>query len=116
MEDNHLIQHVLDNIDNRIMEKINPQELAKVSGYSTYHLHRVFSKVTGIPLMAYVTRRKLQYALYDLSCGERILDVALKYGFETHAGFTKAFKNVSGVLRLSIVFTPSSVGRPEWKT
>jgi len=46
--------------------------------------------------MAYVTRRKLQYALFDLSCGEKIIDVALKYGFETHAGFTKAFKKCFG--------------------
>ena len=46
--------------------------------------------------MAYVTRRKLQYALYELSCGEKIIDVALKYGFETHASFTKAFKKCFG--------------------
>jgi len=46
--------------------------------------------------MAYVTRRKLQYALYDLGRGEKILEVAVKYGFETHAGFTKAFKKNYG--------------------
>jgi len=96
LEDNHFIQNVLDIIDNRITEKIVPKELANVSGYSSYHLHRVFSKATGMPLMVYVTRRKLQYALYDLSCGEKIIDVALKYGFETHAGFTKAFKKCFG--------------------
>ena len=91
MEDNHIIQNILDIIDNHITEKLIPQELAKESGYSTYHLHRVFSRVAGISLMAYVTRRKLQHALYDLSCGGKIIDVAMKYGFETHAGFTKAF-------------------------
>jgi len=96
LEDYHFIQNILDIIDNRITEKIVPQELAKESGYSTFHFNRVFSRVTGITLMAYVTRRKLQYALYDLSCGEKIIDVALKYGFETHAGFTKAFKKCFG--------------------
>ena len=50
--------------------------------------------------MAYITRRKLQYALYDLSSGEKVIDVALKYGFETHAGFTRAFKKCFG-------YTPS---------
>ncbi|MFC1947925.1 hypothetical protein ACFLXY_08410 [Chloroflexota bacterium] len=33
---------------------------------------------------------------YDIDCGEKILDVAVKYGFETHAGFTKAFKRNFG--------------------
>jgi len=38
----------------------------------------------------------LEYALYDLSQGKRIIDVAMDYGFETHAGFTKAFKKHFG--------------------
>jgi AraC family transcriptional regulator len=92
----NVIQRVLDIIDNRITERITPQELAKECGYSVFHFNRLFSRETKITLMAYVTRRKLQYALYDLSSGEKILDVALKYGFETHAGFTKAFKKCFG--------------------
>ena len=96
MEDNDFIQNILDIIDNRITEKLTLKELAKESGYSTFHLNRLFSRATGITLMAYVTRRKLRHALYDLSCGEKIIDVALKYGFETHAGFTKAFKKCFG--------------------
>ena len=41
--------------------------------------------------MSYVTWRRLQYALYDLSNGKKVIDAAMDYGFETHAGFTKAF-------------------------
>jgi AraC family transcriptional regulator len=93
---NHIIQNALDIIDNRITERITPQELAKECGYSTFHFNRIFSRVTRITLMAYVTRRKLQYALFDVSCGEKIIDIAIKYGFETHAGFTKAFKKCFG--------------------
>lgn len=96
MEDNHIIQKALDIIENRITERITPQELARECGYSTFHFNRMFSRATGITLMAYVLRHKLQYALYDVSCGEKIIDVAMKYGFETHAGFTKAFKKYFG--------------------
>ncbi|MHB8104248.1 MAG: AraC family transcriptional regulator [Dehalococcoidales bacterium] len=96
LEDNHIIQNALDIIDNRITERIAPQELAKECGYSAFHFNRIFSRATGITLMAYVTRRKLQYALFDLSCEEKFIDVAVKYGFETHAGFTKAFKKCFG--------------------
>lgn len=111
MEDNYIIQNVLDIIDNRITEKIIPQELAKECGYSTFHFNRIFSRVTKITLMAYVTRRKLQYALFDLSCGEKIIDVAVKYGFETHAGFTKAFKKCFGYPP-SLYRIHAIVGRP----
>jgi AraC family transcriptional regulator len=38
----------------------------------------------------------LEYALFDLSQGKRIIDAAMNYGFETHAGFTKAFKKYYG--------------------
>ena len=41
--------------------------------------------------MSYVTWRKLQHALYELSQGKKVIDVAMEYGFETHGGFTKAF-------------------------
>ena len=53
--------------------------------------------VTGTPVMNYVIRRKLTYAQYDLARGKRILDVAMAYGFQTHAGFTKAFKKFFGL-------------------
>jgi AraC family transcriptional regulator len=111
LEENNIIQHVLDIIDNRITERRTLHELAEESGYSTSHLNRLFSGVTGITLMAYVTRRKLQYALYDLSCGERIIDIALKYGFETHAGFTKAFKKCFGYSP-SLYRIHAIIGRP----
>ncbi|MGD9142538.1 MAG: helix-turn-helix transcriptional regulator, partial [Dehalococcoidia bacterium] len=111
MEDNRTLQNILDFIDNRITGEITLRELAVESGYSTYHLNRLFSRVTGITLMAYVTRRRLQRALFDLGRGEKILDVALKYGFETHAGFTKAFKKCFGYSP-SIYRIHAVVGQP----
>ncbi|WP_309472248.1 effector binding domain-containing protein [Paenibacillus sp. YN15] len=57
---------------------------------------RIFAALVGTPIMAYVTRRKLEFALYDLSQGRKVIDVAMDYGFGTHAGFTKAFKKCFG--------------------
>jgi AraC family transcriptional regulator len=111
LQENSIIQNVLDVIDERITEKVTLKELAEESGYSTFHLNRIFSRVTGITLMAYVIRRKLQYALYDIGCGEKILDVALKYGFETHAGFTRAFKKCFGYPP-SLYRIHAIIGRP----
>lgn len=96
MDTKDITQEILDRIDESITEKLSPQKLASETGYSTTHLNRLFSRNAGITLVAYITRRRLQYALYDLGCGEKVIDVAMKYGFETHAGFTKAFKKCFG--------------------
>jgi AraC family transcriptional regulator len=91
-----MVQAVLEDIDSRIRENIRADELARQANYSTYHFCRVFMALTGTPVMAYVARRKLAYALYDLARGGKVIDVAMEYGFETHAGFTKAFKKCYG--------------------
>ena len=96
MEYEVMVQSVLDDIDKRITENIRADELARVANYSVYHFCRIFMALTGTSVMNYVIRRKLEYALYDLSQGKRIIDVAMDYGFETHAGFTKAFKKCFG--------------------
>ena len=90
------VQSVLDEIDRRITENIRVDELARAANYSTYHFCRVFMALTGTPVMNYVTRRKLEYAQHDLSRGKKIIDTAMDYGFETHTGFTKAFKKCFG--------------------
>ena len=96
MEYEATIQLALDDIDKRINENIRVDELARTANYSIYHFCRIFMLMTGTPVMAYVTRRKLEFALFDLSQGRKIIDVAMDYGFETHAGFTKAFKKCFG--------------------
>ncbi|MDR1689275.1 MAG: helix-turn-helix domain-containing protein [Clostridiales bacterium] len=90
MEYEAVIQTVLDEIDNRITENIRVFELARAANYSAYHFCRVFTELTGTPVLAYVTRRKLEYALYDLSRGKRVIDAAAEYGFETR-GVHKSF-------------------------
>lgn len=85
------IQTALNYIDSNIFEEIDANMIAKNSGYSMYHFSRIFTQTIGIPVMSYVTWRKLQFALYDLSQGEKVIDVALHYRFETHGGFTKPF-------------------------
>ncbi|MFJ5772005.1 helix-turn-helix domain-containing protein [Psychrobacillus sp. NPDC093180] len=91
-----LLQQVIDYIDEHINEEINAEELANLVGYSPYHFYRIFDKHIGYTVMNYVQKRKLQFALYELVQGKRIIQIALDYGFETHSGFTKAFKKCFG--------------------
>ncbi len=91
MNRSQTLQSILYYIDDHITNDITSALVAEKAGYSVYHFSRIFTETVGISVMSYVTWRKLQYALYDLSLGEKVIDVAIKYGFETHGGFTKAF-------------------------
>lgn len=99
MEYDELLQSALDYIDGRITEDIRAGELAHAAGYSVYHFCRLFASLTGTPIMAYVTRRKLEYALYDLSQGGRIIDVAMDTDLKLTRVSLKRSRNTLAVRR-----------------
>lgn len=86
-----LLQKSLDYIEDNLKSEICVTELAGLSGYSLYHYYHLFQKYLGIPVMQYITRRKLLHAVYEIAGGGLMVDVALSYGFATYAGFSKAF-------------------------
>jgi Ser/Thr protein kinase RdoA (MazF antagonist)/AraC-like DNA-binding protein len=92
MQNIEVIQNSIDYIEKNLKSEVTAEELAKKSGFSLFHYYRIFQGVIGIPVMQYVLIRKLRNAIYEISRGEKMIDVGLAYGFETHAGFFKAFK------------------------
>lgn len=86
-----IIQRTIDYIEDNLKTDITAKELSEMAGFSMYHYYRLFQGAVGLPVMQYITRRKLLNALYDMHCGEKMVVVALNYGFETQAGFYKAF-------------------------
>ena len=77
MNHTQTLQTVLDYIDDNLKNEINVAMIAEKAGYSAYHFSRVFTEAIGISLMSYVTWRRLQYALYDLSHGQKVINVAM---------------------------------------
>jgi AraC family transcriptional regulator len=73
-------------------EKLNVEKLAARAGFSPYHFCRIFQWEVGYSIMEYVRNRRLFYAASELTSGRRIVDIAIDYGFETHSGFSKAFR------------------------
>ena len=90
------IQASLDYIEDHLKDDLTAETLARIAGFSPYHYYRVFQAYIGKPVMEYIRCRRLAYAVVELAQGRRILDVALDYGFETHNGFSKAFRKVYG--------------------
>ena len=83
-------------IERHIEGKLDLKELSNFMGYSPYYLSRKFMSVYGIPLTGYVRIRKLQYSIKDLLDGMKVIDVAMKYSFESHEGFTRSFQKLFG--------------------
>ena len=90
------ISKCIEYIEENIKMDLTPELIAKECGYSVFHFCRIFSINQDITLMEYVKKRRLSLARIDLFNGERIIDIALEYGFDTHNGFSKAFKKEYG--------------------
>lgn len=86
-----LIQESLNYIEDNLKTEISAQELCDKAGFSLFHYYRLFQSAVGMPVMQYILRRRLLHAIYEISLGKKMVDVCLDYGFETHAGFYKAF-------------------------
>lgn len=93
------IQKAIDYIEENITEKIEYEEVAKRAYSSSFHFQRVFGIMCGITLGEYIRRRKLTLAGHDLlSKKMKIIDVALKYGYETPESFSRAFYKFHGIM------------------
>jgi AraC family transcriptional regulator len=86
-------------IENNLEGMLDYNEIAKKACCSKYHFSRMFSSITGISLSEYIRRRKLSLAAFELQKGEqKIIDIALKYGYDSTDSFSRAFKKIHGVI------------------
>ena len=91
MDNRRIIQQSLDYIEDNLQTEIAAAELAEMAGFSLFHYYRLFQQATGMPVMQYILRRRLLHGVYAMKQGSTKTDAALLYGFDTYAGFYKAF-------------------------
>ncbi len=92
-----LIQNIMDYMEENLKSEIKIAELSEMTGYSEYHFCQMFQQVTGLSVKQYLVCRRLKHAVYEISKGERKQEVAYAYGFDTYAGFYKAFYREYGM-------------------
>jgi len=89
-------------IETHLTDIIDFEQVARKAFCSTYHFQRMFSFITNVPLSEYIRRRRLTLAAFELQHnGMKIIDVALKYGYESPEAFSRAFKKMHGVMPMS---------------
>ena len=111
------IQSAIDYVEANITEEIDFEEVARKALSSSFHFQRVFGILCGFSLGDYIRMRRLSLAGEELSKGNaKIIDIALKYGYDTPESFSRAFTRFHGIAPSEAkrggkvkIFTPLSV-------
>lgn len=92
------IQRAIDFIEDNICEDLQSETIASQAFLSSFHFQRLFSVVCGMTLGEYIRNRRLTYAGTEVeNTDAKIIDIALKYGYESPESFSRAFTRFHGV-------------------
>ncbi len=93
------MKQAIDYIESNLDREIEYARIAQIALCSQYHFQRMFGFLIGIPLSEYIRRRRLTLAAFDLQNGnEKIIDIALKYGYNSPDAFSRAFIAMHGII------------------
>jgi len=95
---NRVIEHIEENLTNPMPYEL----LSRIVGCSLYEFSRIFSFMAGMSVSEYIRRRRLSQAVFDIqNSNYKIIDIALKYCYESPTTFTRAFKEMHGTTPLT---------------
>ena len=93
---------VIEHIEEYLTQPIKYESLARIVGCSVYEFSRIFSFMTGMSVSEYIRRRRLSQAVFDIQNGnDKIINIALRYCYESPTTFARAFKELHGTTPLS---------------
>lgn len=88
----------IDYIENNLDKELRIEQAATVACMSKFHFQRMFTMLTGVTVAAYIRKRRLTMAAQELNHSKsKVIDVALKYGYESPESFAKAFRKAHGI-------------------
>jgi len=95
---NEMVQRMVDWLENNLTENPTLLKMAEQLGYSPYYCSRQFNQFTGTTIRDYVSSRRVSRAALELrDTDQRVLDIAVKYGFSSQEAFTRAFQKAFGL-------------------
>jgi AraC family transcriptional regulator len=93
------IQHAIDYIEENLTQELDYEEIAKQAYSSSFHFQRVFGILCGYTLGEYIRARRLTLAGMELAAfNSKVIDVALKYGYDNPESFGRAFTKFHGIM------------------
>ncbi len=92
------LSQALEYIEHNLDGEIDYDKVAQLVCCSTFQFQRIFSFICGIPLGEYIRRRKMTLAALELQTSDiKVIDAALKYGYDSPTAFNRAFQSIHGV-------------------
>ncbi len=91
------MNQAMDYIEENLLGQIDYNEAAKYMNCSEGEFRRIFSFLAKIPLSEYVRNRRLTSSVQDIQSGEKIIEIADRYGYESQAAFSRAFRRFHGI-------------------
>lgn len=92
------LQRAIDYIEDNLTDDLDYEKIAAKACVSSFHFQRIFSIICNYSLGEYIRSRRLTLAGAELSQGKmKVIDAALKYGYESPDSFTKAFTRFHGI-------------------
>lgn len=92
------IQNAIGYIEENITENLNIEDIAACSYVSAFHFQRVFSVLCGVTVGEYIRNRRLTLAAQELSReNDKVVNIAMKYGYDSPDSFSRAFSRFHGV-------------------
>lgn len=92
------LQMALNYIEAHLTDEIRIEDVAAQAYVSSFHFQRIFSALCGMPVGEYVRCRKLTLAAQELTRGDvKVIDAALKYGYDSPDSFARAFVKFHGI-------------------
>ena len=85
-------------IESNMCNEIDINEIAKITLYTTDGFQRLFSYLVGVTLTEYIRHRRLSLAAYELQNSDyKVIDIAVKYGYDSADAFSRAFNKQHGI-------------------
>lgn len=92
------LNEIIDYVESNLEEKIEYSKLAQMLGVNEYTMQSVFSLLCNISLAEYIRNRRLSNAGYDLlQTNQKIIDIAIKYQYNSATSFSRAFEKFHGI-------------------
>lgn len=92
------LNNAVEYMEAHLLEKIDYEKVAEIANCPAYYFQRMFLYMTNISVSEYIRRRKMSLAAVDLQdAGAKVIDIALKYGYDSPTAFNRAFQSIHGI-------------------
>ena len=92
------IQQTIDYIEQNLAETLDIEEIAGIAALSPFYYQRIFGALCGMTVGEYIRARRMTLAAQELTGSDaKVIDVAVKYGYDSPDSFTKAFVRFHGI-------------------